>query len=76
MKDKAYGIVRNRNYDRYHRELASMAYTFIDKIKGSDVNVNEQLAKKLHKPVIKKIKRRDFYTRFKDNIWGVRLFSK
>ena len=76
MKDKAYGIVRNRNYDRYHRELGSMAYTFIDKIKGSEVNVNEQLAKKLHKPVIKKIKRRDFYTRFKDNIWAVMLFSK
>ena len=76
LKDKAYGIVRNRNYDRYQRELASMAYTFIDKIKGSEVNVNEQLAKKSHKPVIKKIKRRDFYTRFKDNIWAVRLFSK
>ena len=76
MKDKAYRIARNRNYERYQRELASMAYTFFDKKTGSEVNVNEKLAKKLHKPVIKKVKRRNFYTRFKDNIWAVRLLSK
>ena len=31
---------------------------------------NEQLAEELHKPVIKKIKRRSVYFSFKDNIWG------
>ena len=33
------------------------------------MSVNEQLAEQLHKPVSKKIKRRNFYARFKDNIW-------
>ena len=34
----------------------------------SVVRVNEQLAKELYKPVIKKFKRRKVYARFKDNI--------
>ena len=40
---------------------------------GLGVNVNEQLAEELHKPIIKKIKRRNVYTRFKDNIWAADL---
>ena len=35
---------------------------------GSEISVNEQLAKELHKPVIKKFKRRKVYARFKDNV--------
>ena len=35
--------------------------------------VNEQLAKEIHKPVTKKIKRRKVYARFKDNIWAADL---
>ena len=31
--------------------------------------MNEQLAEKLHKPVIKKFQRRKVYSRFKGNIW-------
>ena len=42
---------------------------FLDKKTGSGVNINEQLAKKLHKPVIKIFQRRKVYSRFKDNIW-------
>ena len=37
------------------------------------MSVNEQLAEELHKPVIKKFKRRKFYARFKDNIWAADL---
>ena len=37
------------------------------------VSVNEQIAEELHKPVIKKFKRRKVYARFKDNIWAVDL---
>ena len=33
------------------------------------MSVNEQLAEELHKPVIKKFKRRKVYSRFKENIW-------
>ena len=32
-----------------------------------------QLANKLHKPIIRKIKQRKVYFRFKDNIWGADL---
>ena len=32
------------------------------------MSVNEKLAEELHKPVIKKLKRKQFYARFKDNI--------
>ena len=35
---------------------------------GSEVSVNEQLAEVLHKPVLKKFKRRKIYARFKDSI--------
>ena len=34
------------------------------------ISVNEQLAEELHKPVIKKFKRKKDYARFKDNIWA------
>ena len=39
---------------------------------------NQQLSNKLHKPVIRKIKRREVYSSFKDNIWGadMKLTSK
>ena len=40
---------------------------------GSEVSVNEELAEELHKPVIKKFKRRKVYSRFKDNIWAADL---
>ena len=34
---------------------------------------NSQLADELHKPIIRKFKRRKVYSSFKDNIWGVDL---
>ena len=38
-----------------------------------DANVNEKLAEALHKPVIKKLKRRKVNSRIKDNIWAADL---
>ena len=73
LKDRAYQIARNCNYDGYQRALASMIYKFFDKKKGSDITVNEQLVEELHKPIIKKVNRRRVYTRFKGNIWAVDL---
>ena len=35
--------------------------------------VNEVIAQKLHKPVIKKFKGKNIYARFKGNIWGAYL---
>ena len=55
-----------------------MVSNFVDKkSKGSGVNIkvkhNEQLAKELHKPVIRNFKKRTVYSRFKDNILGADL---
>ena len=59
-----------------------MVYKFFDKKPGSGgkvaskagVSVNEQLIEELHKPIIKKFKRK-VYENFKDNIWAAD-FSK
>ena len=45
-----------------------MLYKIFDEKTGSGISVNEQLAEEIHKPIIKKLKRRKVYTRFKDNI--------
>ena len=75
LKDKAFKIASNPNYDGYQRKLASMVYKFFDKkYKGSFiVEANYQLANELHKPIIKKFKNRKVYSSFRDNIWGVDL---
>ena len=46
----------------------------IKKSKGSGINEpNYQLANELHKPIIRKFKKRKVYSSFRDNIWGVDL---
>ena len=59
MKEKAYEIARNRENDEYQRALASMVYKFFDKKTGLGKSVNEHLAEKLHKPVTKKIQKKE-----------------
>ena len=59
LRDKAFNIAKNPKYDGYQRGLASMIYNIFDKkSKGSGVNIplesNEELAKELHKPIIRK----------------------
>ena len=55
-----------------------MVYKFFDKkTVGSSVNThanqctfnNEKLAAELHKPIIRKFKKRTVYSGFKSNIW-------
>ena len=55
-----------------------MVYKFVNKkSKSGGVNIevkhNEQLAKELHKPIIRNFKKRTVYSGFKDNIWGADL---
>ena len=54
-----------------------MVYKFFDeKTAGSGVKAmsqNEQIAEELHKPIIKKFKRRKVHSSFKDNIWDADL---
>ena len=82
MRNKAFKIASDLKYDGYQRGLASMVYKFFDK-KSASFNkssgsgiVNEpnyQLANELHKPIIRKFKKRKVYSYFRDNIWGVDL---
>ena len=89
LKNKAFDIAKDPKYDGYQRGLASMIYKFFDsKVASPDkksvgsgakrVNTkntpqNEQLAEELHKPIIRKFKKRKVYSTFKDNIWGADL---
>ena len=81
LGDKAFNIAKNPKYDDYQRGLASMVYKFFDKkTKDSGVTLanksipqNKQLAEELHKPIIRKFKKREVYSAFKVNIWGADL---
>ena len=53
LKDRAFEIATNCNYDGYQRALASMVYKFFDKKTGSGVSVNGELEEELHEQVIK-----------------------
>ena len=63
LRDKALNIAKNPKYDGYQRGLASMVYNFFDKkSKGTGVANNQikqklQLAKELHKPIIRNFKK-------------------
>ena len=82
LRNRAFNIAKDPKYDGYQRGLASMVYKFFDKIsKGSGakhVNIkltpqNQQLAKELHTPIIKKFEKRKVHAAFKDNTWGADL---
>ena len=81
LKDKAFKIASNPKYDSYQRGLASIVDNFFDK-KSSSLNkssrsgiINEpnyQLVNELHKPIIRKLKKK-VYSSFRGNIWRVDL---
>ena len=81
LKNKAFKIASNSKYNGYERGLASMVYKFFDKkskglgLKENQGNLlaNSQLANELHKPNVRKFKKRKVYSSFKGNIWGVDL---
>ena len=76
LKDKAFKIASDPKYDGYKRGLASMVCrVFYKKSSGSGIinEPNYQLANELHKPIIRKFKKRKVYSFFRDNIWGVDL---
>ena len=67
LKDKAFKIPSDPKYDGYQRGLASMVYKFFDKksislnkSSGSGIanEPNYQLENELHKPIIRKFKKR------------------
>ena len=76
LRDKAFKIANDPKYDGCQRGLASMVHKFFDKKSSGSGIANEpnyQLANELHKPIIRKFKKRKVYSSFRDNIWGVDL---
>ena len=91
LRDKAYDIASNPEYDGYQRGLSSMVYKFFGKksmaepsalartgsgfkkLKNTTKPISSILADELHKPIIRKFKKRKVYSQFKDNIWGIDL---
>ena len=77
LRYKAFNVAKNPKYDGYERGPSKVHKLFDKKSKGSGINippeVNEQLAKELHKPIIRNFRKRGVYSGFKDNIWGANL---
>ena len=77
LRNKAFKIASEQKYDGYQRGLALMVYKFNDKkSQGSGLANNEeniQLADELHKPIIRKFKKRKVYSSFGENTWGADL---
>ena len=78
LRDKAYDIANNPEYDGYQRGLASMVYKFFDKNSTEGgfkklKNSSAILADERHKPIIRKFNKRKVHSQFKDNIWGGRF---
>ena len=78
MIDKDFNIAKNPKYDGYQRRLASMVYKFFDKktsgsgIKNDNIS-SKEWAEELHKPIIRKFKKRQIRSAFINNIWGADL---
>ena len=86
LSDKAFNISKNSKYDGDQRELASMVYKFCDKKSASIADksascgaikkenmYNKELTEELHKPIIKKFKKRKIQSPFIHNISGTDL---
>ena len=75
LRDKTFNIAKNPKFDGYQRGLTSMVYKCFDKKTsgGTVKNENKELAEELHKPIIRKFKKRKVHSSFVDNTWGADL---
>ena len=63
LRDKAFNIAKNTKYDGCQRGLASTVYKYFNKKTSGETVKNENtsnkdLAEKLHKPIIRKLKKK------------------
>ena len=81
LPDKAISIANNPKYDVYQRVFVSMVYKFFDNrisngaIKNENMS-NKGLPEEIHKPIIRKFKKRKVHSPFIDNSWGDDLTDK
>ena len=76
LRDKTFKTASDPKNDGYQRGLALMVHNFFYKKSSRSDIANESdylLVEELHKPIIRKFKKRKVYSSFRDNIWGVDL---
>ena len=74
LRDKAFDIAKHPKYDGYQKGIAFMVYKLFNKKSASltdkpakgegsnnEIKQNEPLAEELHKPIIKKIKKKSLF---------------
>ena len=76
LRYTAFNVAKNRKYDGYHRGF--MVCKVFDKNSkdggaNNKIKQNQKLSEELHKPIIKKFKRRRVYCSFKESIWRADL---
>ena len=78
LRHKAFNIANDPKYDGYQRGITPMVFKFFDKktsgsgIKNDNIS-NKELAEELHKPIIRRFKKRKVQSPIIDNIWGADL---
>ena len=75
LRDKAFNTAKSTKYERYQQGMAPMIYrSFYKKSESGGVNIplqfNEQLAKELHKPVIRNFIKKQFIRYLKIRFGG------
>ena len=73
LRNKAFNVAKYLKYYGYQRRIASIVDNFFDKKTSgstvkSDFMPKQKLAAELHKPIIKKFKKRKAHSSFIDNI--------
>ena len=76
LRDKAFEIASNPKHDGYQRGLASMVYKIFDKKSNGSgiknkIKQNQQLRNELHKPIIRKVKKKEKFIHHLNTIFGV-----
>ena len=75
MYNKSFNIAKNPKFDGYQRGIASMVYKFFDNKTSGETGKNENISNKelgeeIHKPIIRKFKKKKVHLTFIENIWG------
>ena len=73
LSEKAFNIAKSLKYNEYQRGFASMVYKYFDKKTTGETIKNEaitniELAVELHRPILKRFKKRKVHSPFRDNI--------
>ena len=75
MYNKSFNIAKNPKFDGYQSGIASMVYKFFDNKTSGETGKNENISNKelgeeIHKPIIRKFKKKKVHLTFIENIWG------